>query len=220
MRQKYLTEKRIKESAFVRLEGLRMEIKAIDSDSQSYDVWKEKCKELFALCKELQKENEDLRNFSQINEMHPMTTPDIASIPENLDSMTSKTHDEKLYKKSKRGDFGRFGAKTITTKPSTAAQNRAMQERKQGYMSGGSLANALGINPSEMSPRGSVISSGMKKVFSKASHQMYDPDAHKMPNINNSQYYKNIPKSQSIHHRQRRMNQGMRGATMSNKRNP
>ena len=49
MRHKYLQEKKIKDSAFARLDGLRMEIRAIEGQDIGDDIWKEKCKELFSL---------------------------------------------------------------------------------------------------------------------------------------------------------------------------
>ena len=49
MRHKYLQEKKIKDSAFARLDGLRMEIRAIEGQDIGDDIWKEKCKELFNL---------------------------------------------------------------------------------------------------------------------------------------------------------------------------
>lgn len=188
MRHKFLQEKKIKESAFARLDGLRMEIRAIEGQDIGDDIWKEKCKELFSLCKELQKENEDLRNTAHIPELHNVTTPDIGSIKENIDSMASHTHDEHSFKP---GMMDRFGARTLTTKPSTAAQQNRLLKKKHGYMSGGSLAGALGMNPTETSPRGSVKSSNIKKVFSKASHQDIDYEG-KMPKINKTQYNRKV----------------------------
>lgn len=153
-----------------------------------------------------------------MQELHNVTTPEIGSIPENLDSVTSQTHDDKRTRKSKHSVADRLGAKTLTTKPSTAAQKRAIK-KKPNYMSGGSLANALGINPSEMSPRGSsVISSGMK-IFSKANNRMYDLESHKMPNINQTQYYRNLPKSQGVNYRNKRIKQTVRNAASGIRRN-
>jgi len=184
MRHKYLQEKKIKESAFARLDGLRMEIRAIEGQEIGDDIWKEKCKELFSLCKELQKENEDLRNNTQLPDMSNNPTPDINSVKENIDSMASNTHDDRSYK---HGMMERFGARTLTTKPSTAAQqNRVLMKKKQGYMSGGSLAGALGMNPTETSPRGSVQSSGVKKIYSKIGNHIPEYEGH-MPRINTTQ---------------------------------
>lgn len=190
MRHKFLQEKKIKESAFARLDGLRMEIRAIEGQDIGDDIWKEKCKELFGLCKELQKENEELRNNVQMPEMHHnMTTPDVASFKGGIDSLASQTHDDQSFK---QGYMDRFGAKTLTTKPSTAAQqNRMIMKKKQGYMSGGSLTGAFGVNPTEASPRGSILSSGLKKVFSKASHNIPENES-RMPYISKTQYKRKV----------------------------
>jgi hypothetical protein len=190
MRHKFLQEKKIKESAFARLEGLRMEIRAIEGQDIGDDVWKEKCKELFGLCKELQKENEELRNNVQIPEtQNNPTTPDIGSFKGGIDSMASQTQNDQSFKNEY---MDRIGEKTITTKPSTAAQqNRMLMKKKQGYMSGGSLAGVFGMNPNEMSPRGSVQSSGLQKVFSKASHHVGDSES-RMLRINKAQYKRKV----------------------------
>lgn len=55
-------EREIKAQALDQLENLRVEIKAIEGkDMSNNDLWKDKCKELFDICKDLQKENEDLK---------------------------------------------------------------------------------------------------------------------------------------------------------------
>jgi hypothetical protein len=190
MRKKYLQEKKIKESAFARLDGLRMEIRAIEGQDIGDDIWKEKWKELFGLCIELQKENEELRNNVQIPEMNNIASPGVDSVKENIDSMASHTHDDKSFKPYM---MERFGAKTLTTKPSTAAQqNRLLKSKKQGYMSGGSLAAELGMNPTETSPRGSVKSSGFKKIYSKISHHHQDKNPHVMPKISQNQFNRKV----------------------------
>lgn len=96
----------------------------------------------------------------------------------------------------------RIGAKTLTTKPSTAAQqNRFSDKRKNGYMSGGLLAGALRINETETSPDGSVKSSGLKKIYSKQTH--YVPEYRgQMPMINQTQYNRKEAQSQG-HHNQK-----------------
>ncbi len=44
---------------------MRLEIKAIEGkDLGNSDLWKDKCKELFDLCKELQVENEELKHVA------------------------------------------------------------------------------------------------------------------------------------------------------------
>jgi hypothetical protein len=46
---------------------MRLEIKAIEGkDMSNSDLWKQKCKELFDICKDLQKENDDLKSGAGI----------------------------------------------------------------------------------------------------------------------------------------------------------
>lgn len=46
---------------------MRQEIKAIEGkDLGNSDLWKEKCKELFDICKELQSENDQLKKQASI----------------------------------------------------------------------------------------------------------------------------------------------------------
>ena len=51
----------MKNHAFTKLEQMKIEMKTLEGRDQSQDIWKEKCKELFNICKEMQVENEDLR---------------------------------------------------------------------------------------------------------------------------------------------------------------
>lgn len=105
--------------------------------------------------------------------------------------MASQTHDNNSFKNAYND---RAGAKTITTKPSTAAQqNRLLMKKKQGYMSGGSLAGTFGMNPTEVSPRGSAISSGIKGIYS-TTHNAGDYDK-KKPRINRGQINRKVKQS-------------------------
>lgn len=52
--------------AYERLEGLRVEMKALEGKDIKSDLWKDKCRELFEICKDLEKENSDLKTI--INE--------------------------------------------------------------------------------------------------------------------------------------------------------
>ena len=62
MQKKYDKEKEIKSQAFGRLESLRLEMRALEGRDYTSDLWKEKCKELFDICKDLQKENDDIKS--------------------------------------------------------------------------------------------------------------------------------------------------------------
>ena len=103
--------------------------------------------------------------------------------------MASHTHDDNSFKNAY---MDRMGARTITTKPSTAAQQkRLLMKKKQGYMSGGSLAGAFGVNPTEVSPRGSAISSGVKGIYSTTKNAG-DYDKRNKPRINRGQVNRKV----------------------------
>lgn len=59
--KKYLQEKEIKGRAYERMEEMRMEMRALEGRDFTSDLWKEKCKELFVICKDLQEENDSLK---------------------------------------------------------------------------------------------------------------------------------------------------------------
>jgi len=51
----------VKEQAFEKLEAMRLEMRGLEGKDFSSDLWKNKCKELFEICKDLQTENKDLK---------------------------------------------------------------------------------------------------------------------------------------------------------------
>ena len=51
----------MKLQAYDRLEGLRVEMRALEGKDMKSDLWKDKCRELFDICKDLEQENEDLK---------------------------------------------------------------------------------------------------------------------------------------------------------------
>jgi hypothetical protein len=59
--KKFNKEKDLKEQAFGKLESLRLEMRALEGKDYTSELWKDKCKELFEICKELQKENDGLK---------------------------------------------------------------------------------------------------------------------------------------------------------------
>jgi hypothetical protein len=117
-----------------------MEIRAIEGQEIGEDIWKEKWKELFSLCKELQKENEELRNSSPIHQSHDLLPEHIDNVSshEKLESIVSSQQnfahrDDGVHttlsgmpprKDNRSINMDKFDAKTITTKPSTAAQRK------------------------------------------------------------------------------------------------
>jgi hypothetical protein len=67
IKKKLEHERDMKVHAFDQLEAMRLEIKAIEGkDMSNSDLWKQKCKELFDICKDLQKENDDLKSGAGI----------------------------------------------------------------------------------------------------------------------------------------------------------
>ena len=40
---------------------MRGEMRALEGQDMKSDLWKDKCKELFEICKDLEKENDDLK---------------------------------------------------------------------------------------------------------------------------------------------------------------
>jgi hypothetical protein len=80
IKRKLDKERDMKVHAFDQLEAMRLEIKAIEGkDMSNSDLWKQKCKELFDICKDLQKENEDLKSGVPI--IGPVTSSSAAFIP-------------------------------------------------------------------------------------------------------------------------------------------
>ena len=64
VRNQLQKERTAKAQAFDQLDGFRLEIKAIEGkDLSSHELWKQKCKELFEICKDLQNENEELKSL-------------------------------------------------------------------------------------------------------------------------------------------------------------
>ncbi len=66
MKNKLNQERELKLLAYERLEGLRVEMKALEGKDIKSDLWKDKCRELFDMCKDLEKENSELKTM--INE--------------------------------------------------------------------------------------------------------------------------------------------------------
>ena len=54
MEGKFKKEKEMKEQAFTKLDNLRLEMRALERRDFTNDLWKDKCKELFEICKDLQ----------------------------------------------------------------------------------------------------------------------------------------------------------------------
>jgi hypothetical protein len=48
--------------AFEKLESMRIEIKSLEGKDLKNDLWKDKCREMFEITNELQKENDTVRS--------------------------------------------------------------------------------------------------------------------------------------------------------------
>lgn len=58
-----MTERQAKIQAFEKLDAMRVEMKALEGkDSVKNDLWKDKCKELYDICRDLENENLNLKN--------------------------------------------------------------------------------------------------------------------------------------------------------------
>jgi len=55
-------EREAKNEAFAKLESMRIEMKALEGTDIKNDLWKDKCKELYEISKELELENDGLRS--------------------------------------------------------------------------------------------------------------------------------------------------------------
>ena len=69
IKRKFEKEREAKGEAFEKLEAMRMEMKALEGKDIKNDLWKDKCKELYEISRELEIENEQLRqNFGFIQQ--------------------------------------------------------------------------------------------------------------------------------------------------------
>ena len=60
--EKMLAQERdAKQEAFAKLESMRIEMKALEGTDIKNDLWKDKCKELYEISKDLELENDGLR---------------------------------------------------------------------------------------------------------------------------------------------------------------
>lgn len=67
MKRKFEKEREAKSDAFEKLELMRLEMKALEGKDIKNDLWKDKCKELYEISKELESENDKLRdNYTHI----------------------------------------------------------------------------------------------------------------------------------------------------------
>lgn len=71
MKKRLSVEREMKLQAYDRLEGLRIEMRALEGQDMKSDLWKDKCRELFDICKDLEAENDELKVMVQdANDAH------------------------------------------------------------------------------------------------------------------------------------------------------
>lgn len=63
LKKQLQNEKELKLQAFDRLDGLRVEMRALEGKDTKSDLWKDKCRELFDICKDMEHENDDLKSL-------------------------------------------------------------------------------------------------------------------------------------------------------------
>ena len=69
LRRQMNKERSAKLDAFQKLDAMRVEMKTLEGkDSVKNDLWKDKCKELYDICRELEQENDGLK--TQQKELH------------------------------------------------------------------------------------------------------------------------------------------------------
>jgi hypothetical protein len=62
IRAKYDKEHAAKMDAFEKLEAMRLEIKTLEGKDMKNDLWKDKCRELYDMCSELEQENVGIKD--------------------------------------------------------------------------------------------------------------------------------------------------------------
>ena len=69
LRRQMNKERSAKLDAFEKLDAMRVEMKTLEGkDSVKNDLWKDKCKELYDICRELEQENDGLK--TQQKQLH------------------------------------------------------------------------------------------------------------------------------------------------------
>jgi hypothetical protein len=66
--RKYKQEHQAKMQAFEKLEAVRLEIKTMEGKDMKNDMWKEKCREMYDMCQELEKENDSIKSNLHVNQ--------------------------------------------------------------------------------------------------------------------------------------------------------
>ena len=89
MERKYRQEHEAKMEAFDKLEAVRLEIKTMEGADAKNDLWKDKCRDMYDMCQELEKENDSIKsNLSVTKQRLDMALKDV----EALNAQNANTH--------------------------------------------------------------------------------------------------------------------------------
>lgn len=89
LQRKYEKEHEAKMDAFEKLESMRLEIKTLEGKDMKNDLWKDKCKELYDMCAELEKENDSIKdNYYVSTQQLEMAMKENEKLQENIRTMS------------------------------------------------------------------------------------------------------------------------------------
>lgn len=75
--------------AFEKLESMRLEIKTLEGKDMKNDLWKDKCKELYDMCAELEKENDSIKhNYYESTNQLEIAIKENEKLAENIRTMS------------------------------------------------------------------------------------------------------------------------------------
>lgn len=74
MKRKFEKERAAKIDAYDKLESMRIEMKALEGKDIKNDLWKDKCKELYEITRELEGENDSLRDAVKLLQQQQIET--------------------------------------------------------------------------------------------------------------------------------------------------
>jgi hypothetical protein len=78
--------------AFEKLESMRLEIKTLEGKDMKNDLWKDKCKELYDMCAELEKENDSIKhNYYESTNQLEIAIKENEKLAENIRTMSIQT---------------------------------------------------------------------------------------------------------------------------------
>ena len=92
LQRKYEKEHEAKMDAFEKLESMRLEIKTLEGKDMKNDLRKDKCKELYDMCAELEKENDSIKhNYYESTNQLEIAIKENEKLAENIRTMSIQT---------------------------------------------------------------------------------------------------------------------------------